>query len=100
MLWPFNRRRRESLAQFAKFVPPEVIEEILAHQEDEWPPARKLFVGYLVIQARDDDLAALERLVPRIIEIITQHRGVVDSPTLSLITAFLVFRLRLAPTRP
>lgn len=87
-MWPFNRKRRESLAQFAKFIPPEVIEEILAHPEEEWPPARKLFIGHIVIQARDDDLPDLERLIPKIIDGVRQHQGLIEQHTLSLVIAF------------
>ena len=86
-MWPFTSERKEALKQFSRFVAPDVIEEILAHPEEEYPKPRSMFIGFMVIQVIDDDTERLNQLVPQIIEVIQQHQSTMNGITISLITA-------------
>lgn len=86
-MWPFNSERRKALKQFSRFVSPDVIEEILAHPEEEYPKPRSMFIGFVIIQVIDDNTERLNQLVPQVIEVIQQHQGTMNGITISLITA-------------
>ncbi|HEX8552542.1 MAG TPA: adenylate/guanylate cyclase domain-containing protein [Abditibacteriaceae bacterium] len=81
--------RRKALAQFGRMVSPEVLDEILAHPEEEFPRSRRIaatvlfadlegFTTYSENHEPEEVVDALNELFGRLEPVVYEHGGTVD----------------------
>ena len=81
--------RRKALAQFARMVSPDVMDEILSHPEEEYPQPRRMhvtvlftdlegFTSYSETHEPEDVVEAMNSYLDRMVPIVQEYGGTID----------------------